>query len=95
MKVKNITLPSSSYLTGTHFCGEYINNLKYQSHSPQHIDISRPIVKANCANIPKMTWQYQHWDLIWGGGEQSVSTLDIIIQQEVIGHPQPQSQLDS
>ena len=48
-------------------CGEYINNLKYKSHSPEHIDISRPIVKANCANIPKMTWQYQHWDLIWGG----------------------------
>ena len=63
-----MTLPSSIYLTGTHFCGEYINNLKYKSHSPQHIDISRPIVKANCANIPKMTWQYQHWDLIWGGG---------------------------
>ena len=36
-------------------CGEYINNLKYKSHSPEHIDISRPIVKANCANIPKMT----------------------------------------
>lgn len=26
---------------------------------------------------------------------QSVSTLDIIIQQEVIGHPQPQPQLQS
>ena len=87
-------------MTGTHFCGEYINNLKYKSHSPQHIDISRPIVEANCANIPKMTWQYQHWDLIRGGREggspsrQSVSTVDIIIQQEVIGQPQSQPQPD-